>query len=351
MKLFTVGPVEMYSDTLYVASKQLPYFRTKEFSDIVLDIQEKFLKLLKAPQEGKLILLTASGTGAMECAVMNGTCSKDKILIINGGGFGRRFCEICQIHHLNYECLNLKFGESLTEDKLMKFSGKGITKLLVNVHETSTGQLYDLQMIGNFCKENNISLIVDAVSSFLVDYIDMEKMNVDMIFTGSQKALALSPGLACIAINPKMERFIMENNVESLYFDLKPYLVNMKRGQTPFTPAVGVILELKDRLDNLYNYGIDFIVAEHKNKADYFRNEIIKLGLTLPNYPLSNGLTPIIFTNGKAYETFLEIKEKYDMMLTPNGGELADKVLRVGHMGNLTKEDYDNLIKCLKEVL
>lgn len=351
MKLFTVGPVEMYDETLNIGSKQIPYFRTEEFSNTMLKIKNNFLSLVDAPLDSSFAVLTASGTGAMECAVLNCLNKNDKVLVINGGSFGKRFSELCEALEIPHDDLVLPFGKTLTLSQLESYEGKQYTALLVNMHETSIGQLYDINMLGDFCERNGMYLIVDAVSSFLVDELSMNKMKIDLMLTASQKALALSPGLSFIVSSPRMTAKINENKVSSIYFDLKSYFKNMERGQTPFTPAVGIVYELEERLQSIVDKGIVAILEEKSELANYFRKKCADLPIEIPNYPLSNGLTPIVFPNNNAYELFLLAKEKYGLMLTPNGGDLANKVLRIGHMGNMSKSDYDKVIEFFKEVL
>lgn len=140
MKLFTIGPVEMYPETLEMSGKQLPYFRTSEFSEIMLENEVLLKESIHAPKESKVIFLTASGTAAMEAAVINCFTSDDRLLVIQGGSFGRRFSEICRIHKIPFDELILSFGEVLTKEKLEPYNKKGYSGLLVNLHETSTGQ-------------------------------------------------------------------------------------------------------------------------------------------------------------------------------------------------------------------
>lgn len=351
MKLFTVGPVEMYSDSLEVGGNQLPYFRTNEFSEIMLEIEKNFLTLMQAPEKSNLVILTTSGTGAMEVAVMNAMTKEDKALVISGGGFGKRFAEICEIHSIPYDELKLEFGETLTRDRLEEYSNQGYTALMVNIHETSTGQLYDAKMLGDFCKKNNMLYIVDAISSFLADEFNMEEIGADLVITASQKALALAPGLAFIVVNERMKKIISENHVASLYFDMKRYFLDMERGQTPFTPAVGIVLQLQKRLEILTEKGIEKSISEHAERADYFRRLCEENNIKVLDVPLSNALTPIYFPENNAKTVFETLKNTREIMLTPNGGELSGKILRVGHLGNLKLEDYDNVISNLKEVL
>ena len=352
MKLFTVGPVDMYEDTLRIGGEPIPYFRTAEFSDIMFDIERKFLDLLHAPKESRLITLTASGTGAMEAAVLNVLHEMDKVLVIEGGSFGKRFKQICELHNIPHDTLVLEFGETLTEDKILKYDNQGYSALLVNIHETSIGQLYDYKMLGDFCKKNHMYYIVDAISSFLADELDMDKAGIDVVITASQKALALPPGLSFVSLSP---RIIVERvNVlptKCMYFDFKDYLLNMERGQTPFTPAVGIVMQLKQRLDAICKDGLAASIEHHKHLAETFRAMCEKNGIPVVSYPKSNALTTIEFPDNNALEVFEIMKTKYGKMLTPSGGEIGKKVLRVGHLGDMKIEDYEMLIRELKEVL
>ena len=140
----------------------------------------------------------------------------------------------------------------------------------------------------------------------------------------------------------------MKNHVKSLYFDFKDYLLNIKRGQTPFTPAVGVCYELNDMLRYIDNRGINERVAEVKRRCDYFRNKIIGLPIHLPSYPLSNAISPIRFEKNIAMEFFQYLKDEKQIMVNPVGGELGKCSIRVAHIGDLTFRDYDMLLQEIK---
>ncbi len=351
MKLFTVGPVEMSEEVRLSGAEKIPYFRTAEFSAQMLEIEQMFISLVKAPADAKLITLTASGTGAMEAAVENMLTGQDKVLVINGGSFGARFVELCQRFEVPFEALNLEFGETLTKERLYAYDGQGFTALLVNLHETSVGQLYDGAMLGEFCRKNKMLYIVDGISTVFADPFEMDVWGIDALICSSQKAMALPPGLSFIVVNAKARERIAKAHVKSMYFDLKDYLKNMERGQTPFTPAVGIIMQLYACLKTMCDKGIDAIVAEHAQRAEYFRKLCVENGIKVADFPKSNALTTIEFPENNAYAVFLELKDKHGIMLTPNGGALANRVLRVGHLGALTNADYDEVICLLKEVM
>lgn len=348
---FAVGPVEMNEDILNLGSIQLPYFRTKEFSNLNLENEKLIKSIVNAEENSRALFLTASGTGAMEATIMNTFNINDKLLIVNGGSFGERFVEICKIHNIPYEVIELEYGELLEEKHLEKYNNKGFTGFIVNIHETSTGVLYNIDLISEFCKKQNLILVVDAISSFLADDYDMKKYNIDITILSSQKALALPPGISIIILNSKMVSKVMNNKINSLYFDLKKYLIDGERGQTPFTPAVGIIIQLNKKLNEINEKGVEYYTKKTKIIADDFRNRIVEMPFKIPNYNLSNALTPIEpIGKMKANEMFEYIKNRYNIFLCPNGGELKEKLIRVGHIGDITLEHNDILINVFKEM-
>lgn len=348
--LFSVGPVMMDEEIRQIGGEQLPYFRTEEFSKINLENEKMLKEICYADETSRVITLTASGTGAMEASILNCFNKDDKLLIIVGGGFGHRFAEICDIYELKYDVVELENGMTVTEKIMRNYDNKGYTALIVNAHETSTGVLYDLNMLGEFCKRNNMYFIVDAISSFLADEYYMKKWGIDLTIISSQKAIALPPGLALIILNEKIIKKINQNKVKSLYFDFKVYLKNMERGQTPFTPAVGIILQLHKALLKIKEYGVQNSIQDVKKRAEYFRDNIKGLPFDIPSELLSNCLTPLKPKKNNAYDIYLYLKENYGIVLCPNGGELKDTLVRVGHIGNLSIKDIDKLIIALKEM-
>lgn len=348
---FTVGPVQSSEEILEIGSEQVPYFRTPEFSKIMLENEELIKKLAKAPKDAKAVFLTGSGTSAMEATVMNVLTKEDKALIINGGSFGARFVKLCQLHDVAYEELKLTTGHGFTSKDLEKYQDSSFTCALVNYHETSTGELYDLNLLSKFCKQNNMLLIVDCISAFLADEFDMEKLNADVMITGSQKALACPPGISIIVLSDRAVKRVYNNESKSMYLDLKSALENAKRGQTPFTPAVSILRQINKRLHLIEaNGGISKSINSTKELASYFREAIKDLPLKIVPDNCSNAVTALHPLKNNAYEIFTILKDNYHIWVCPNGGDLKDKIFRVGHIGALTKEDYDKLLSALREM-
>ncbi|MDD4699569.1 MAG: aminotransferase class V-fold PLP-dependent enzyme [Oscillospiraceae bacterium] len=345
VKLFTVGPAQMYQHTLEVRSHVVPYFRTPEFGKMNLESAELMRNIMDADDDSEVLFLTCSGSGAMEATVMNCFNKDDKILIISGGTFGERFEQICKIHNIPYTPIKLGPDETLTQAHLASYANKGYTGLLVNLHETYTGQLYDINMISGFCAENNLYLVVDAISTFLCDEYHMSKYGIDATIVSSQKGLCLAPGLSAVVLSRRMvNNKVLTNSVQSMYFDFKDYIKNMSRGQTPFTPSVGVLFELNDMLRYIDNQGVAARVKEVSDRCKYFRGKLENMPVHLPSFPLSNAITPVRFEKPIAEEFFTYLKDEKNIMVNPVGGELGKTSIRVAHIGDLTFEDYDFLL-------
>lgn len=342
--IFTPGPVKMYEETLKLGSIQTPYFRNDEFSDIIFDCEKNLLKIANALEGSRVLFLTASGTAGMEATVQNLLNQDDKALVVNGGGFGQRFVDICKIHNIN--TIDYKIKDTNLSDTTLLNEHKDATSLLINAHETSIGILYDLDAVGKFTKENDMLFIVDAISMFITDELDMQHHNIDALIISSHKGLALPPGLSMVILSPKAIKKV--NPVHQLYFDFNSYLRDGNRGQTPFTPAITIILQLHQRLQQIVDDGLIKHQEKAKKIAEYFRESIKNLPLAPYSSYMPNAMTTLTPTDGKsAAQISKDLDEQFDITVTPNGGELKDKIFRVSHMGDMNKEYVDVLINAL----
>lgn len=348
---FTVGPVMCSEEVCAVGGEQVPYFRTSEFSELMFENEKLMLTFAKSPANSRVAFMTNSSTGSMEAVVMNCFTSSDKVLVINGGSFGQRFVELCKIHDIPHEVLKLNHGQRLTMERLYEYDHQDFTGLLVNIDETSTGVLYDSEMIGEFCKKNNMFYVCDCVSSFLADPFDMAHCGADIMITGSQKVLACPPGVSMIVLAPRAVERVTNAKVKSMYFNLADVLKNMERGQTPFTPAVSILRQINARLKEIEaNGGADVEIARVAAQAKDFRNKIKELPLEIVSESPANGVTSVHPLNVDAYDIFLMLKDHYSIWICPNGGDMKSTVFRVGHIGCLTHDDNTTLVNALKDI-
>lgn len=348
---FTVGPVQLNEEVRAIGHGNVPYFRTPEFSEIMIENERLILEFSEAEQNSKAVFITGSGTASMEAVIINTLTRNDEVLVVNGGTFGRRFVELLTIHDIPFSEICLEPGEDLTKEKLMPFERKGYSAFLINVHETSTGIHYDMELVADFCKKNELFLIVDAISSFLADEFSMKKYNVGAMISGSQKALACPPGISIIILSPEAIKRVEKNNPKCMYFDLRDALKNQDRGQTPFTPAVGILLQINARLREIKNHGgVQSEIEKISALAKYFRNRIKHLPFEYITKSMSNAVTALHPTSALAYDIFTILKDEYGIWVCPNGGDLKNSIFRVGHIGDLKKEDYDTLINAFEDL-
>ena len=347
---FTVGPVTTPAHIRAMACDPVPYFRTAEFSALMKENESMLLSLAYAPKNARTVFLTGSGTFAMEATVANLLTEKDRALVVNGGTFGARFSSLCDLYRIPHTNVVLEAGKTLRKEQLTPYQNQGYTALLVNLHETSTGVLYDIDLLSEFCKRENMLLIVDAISAFLADEIHMEKSGVDALITSSQKALALAPGLSMAIFSDAALSRIESNRAPGLYLDLKDALRNMERGQTPFTPAVGLLIQLHRRLSDITAIGIEAERKKIVSLAEDFRARVAKAALpfTLFSEAPSYAVTALKMTGcASAHTLFETLKDQYNIWICPNGGALRDSVFRVGHLGELTENDNQTLIEAM----
>lgn len=348
---FTVGPVMSSESVRKIGGEQTPYFRNDEFSKVMFENEELMKEFVYADEDSRAVFITGSGTAAMEATVMNVLNQNDKVLIVNGGGFGQRFVDLCNLHEIPNDEIRLDFGQNITQEILDEYSNKNYTAFLVNICETSSCVYYDLDLISKFCKENNIFLIVDAISSFLANPLNMVEQNIDVVITGSQKALACPPGVSIIVLGPNALEKVENSKSKSMYFDLKDMLKNGERGQTPFTPAVTILLQINQRLKEIKSQGgVEAEIKRISTLANDFREKIKDLPLEVKCDCLGNSVTGVYCIDSNAEDIVNALKFDYNIWINPNGGEIGNKMFRVGHIGDLTLEDNDKLIEAFKDL-
>jgi aspartate aminotransferase-like enzyme len=343
--IFTPGPVKMSDEILAVGAKQTPYFRNDKFSEVTFNCEKGLLKMVNAPEGSRVIFLTASGTAGMEASIINLLTKNDNALVVNGGGFGGRFVDICATHDIPHTNFKVKDTNLYNIEEL---APKGdYSTLIVNAHETSVGHLYDLDAMGAYAKKNSLFFIVDAISMLVTDPIDMSAQNIDVIIASSQKGLALPPGLTMVILSPSAINRVQD--IKNIYFNFKDYLRNGQRGQTPYTPAVTIMLQLEARLAQIDRRGgVGQSITRARDIAEYFRATVQDLPLKFYTPYMPNAMTTLTPTDGKnAMDIVNALEDEYKVMVCPNGGAERELIFRVSHMGEMTRAYVDVLIDAL----
>lgn len=338
--LMTPGPTMVPPRVLEVMRRQIIHHRTKEFEAIFDGLEEdlKFVFQTKNP----VLILASSGSGAMEAAIVNLFSPGDKVLAISIGNFGDRFAEIATTFGLNVQKLAVKWGEAVNVSDVKKILDEDVNNeikgILVTHNETSTGVTNDIEAIGKLTKGTNRLLVVDAISSLGGLELQMDNWGLDVVVTGSQKALMAPPGLAYVGLSDKAWEAVENSKLPKFYWDFKKYRKGlMKAGENPpYTPAITTIMAQAEALKMIKEEGLENVYARHKKLALATQAGVKALGLELlPNQDVSS----YIITAVKAPEgidiakVIKTLNLKYDIMITGGQKDLKGKIFRIGHCG------------------
>lgn len=351
MKLFTPGPVTMEPGILEEGSNQHPYFRTSEFSEIMLDIQKRILRFIGC-SKGKIVPLGASGTGALDCTISNLVTDNDFVLVINNGTFGQRLVDLCNFYKLKYLEYKVPFGSEpdlkVVEDYL---KSNKISVIMTQATETSSSQKIPVTEIGKLSRKYGTFFIVDAITAFLIDEYSMDRSNIDVSILSSQKGFCVPPGVSFIVMNDKAIERSKGIDSKSYYLNINSHLVNMERGQTPFSPPITILHQINKKLEAIDNISLDSYLSKIDSIAKDLRNKMEPLPFKIVADNPSNSLTAFRYngSNSKfnAYELFRYLVKSFNYYITPVGGEFEKSDIRVAHIGDLTIEDNKKLIEAI----
>lgn len=339
-----VFPCEIEPEVRQIAAAEIPYMRTVAFGETVKSIERDLLDMAGC-RGGRTIIFTASGTGAMDAVVTNYVSTKSKALVIVGGSFGRRWSELCEYYGIDHSDFAVDFAKDIDYDELESaVTDRRPDVLLCHHHETSTGQLFDVNRIGAICRRYGVSLVVDAISSFLSDHIDMSEAGIDVMITSSQKGLNIAPGLSIVFLSPRLDGYKWARC--SYYFDFETNLHNLTRGQTPYSPATTIFMQLRDRLDRLKaEGGVEANIARVKRRAEFFRRLCDSHGWRRPAETPSNCLTGF-FVNANGDRLAPELINR-GFYIMPGG---TPDYFRVAHLGPQSDEELKALADAIAEV-
>lgn len=348
-KMFIPGPVEVSNSILMEMARPMIYHRSEEFKALIVEIKKLISELLETKNE--VFLLTSSATGAMESVIRS--CVDKRVLCIANGEFGRRFYEIAISNGKEAELLYFGYGREIYHkkfaNKLMETNFDAVT-LVVN--ETSTGIENDLAAIRKIIDSisPNTLLLADAVTAAFGTTIDANK--ADAIFFGTQKALALPPGLAVLIANKRALEKAKNNQNKGYYFDLTRMKECNDNNLTLTTPNIPLLYALRKKLFEIKAKGLNRFINEHKEKAELVRKWAEENGFELlvkENY--SKTVTVIENTRNMDMKKTFRMLEKGGYCIANGYGPLKDKTFRIGHMGDITIEDTRNMLYQLERLL
>ena len=322
-----------------IGAADIPYMRTDEFSAINLESSGILLDLIHC-KGGRTIIYTGSGTGAMTAIVENYVSTKKKALAINGGSFGQRWVDLCRYYGIPVVDFKVEFTHEPDYERLAAtVADEKPDVLLCQHHETSSGVLYDLGRISGICRENGTSLVADVISSFLAEPLDMDGLGIDICVTSTQKGLNIPPGLSIVFLSQRLEGYRFAHR--GFYWDFETNLDNLRRGQTPFSPATTIYLQLNARLRQLREEGGEQAnILRVRHNAEVFREECRKYGWEMPAENPSFAVTAIQTGDDERRRIFKGLAERFDTSIMPCG---KPGMYRISHMG-LSSDEQTRLL-------
>ena len=354
--LMIPGPTPVPEQVLLALAGHPISHRSDEFSAIMAEVTQN-LKWLHQT-ENDVLVLTASGTGAMEAGIINFLSPGDRVLVGCNGKFGDRWADLSAAFGLKVEKITAQWGKSLdTEqfrEKLAADKDKQIKAVIITHSETSTGVLNDLETINRHVKEHGEALIiVDAVTSLGSVHLPIDRWGLDVVASGSQKGYMTPPGLAFVSVSPKAWEAYQTAKLPRFYLDLGVYKKAAANNINPFTPPVNLVVALQVALRMMQAEGLDSIFARHQRLMKATREALKALSLPLfaADEVASPAITAVAPVSVDSEQIRSVIQKRFDIALAGGQDHLKGKIFRIGHLGFVSERDILCLIAALESTL
>jgi aspartate aminotransferase-like enzyme len=333
-RLLAPGPTPVPPEVLLAMAEPMIHHRTPEFEALFAEARRRLQWLFQTERD--VLILAASGTGAMEGAVVN-TCSPgDRVLVVRGGKFGERWAEICQAHGLTVIPLEIPYGQAVdpADVAVLLRHDPRIAAVFATHSETSTGVLHDLEALAAIVKQTPAMLVVDAITSLGVVDLPMDAWGVDVVVGASQKALMLPPGLAFAGLSERAWAAAERARLPRYYFKFLTERKAQAKHQSAWTPAISLVVGLKAALGLLQAEGLPAIFARHERLARATRAAVSALGLTLFAERPSPAVTAVKAPEGVDGEAIVQtLRDRHGITIAGGQGSMAGKIFRIATLG------------------
>ena len=356
LMLMIPGPTPVPEQVLLALAKHPIGHRTGDFSAIMAEVTQNLKWLHQTAND--VLVLTVSGTGAMEAGIINFLSPGDRVLVGCNGKFGDRWADLSAAFGLDVDKITAEWGKALdTEqfrEKLTADTGKKIKAVIITHSETSTGVLNDLETINRHVKEHGEALmIVDAVTSLGAVNLPIDAWGIDVVASGSQKGYMIPPGLGFVSVSPKAWEAYKTAKLPRFYLDLGLYKKAVAKNSNPFTPPVNLVVALQAALRMMQAEGLESIFARHQRLMTATREAIKALSLPLfaSDEAASPAITAVAPVSVESEQIRSVMRKRFDIALAGGQDHLKGKIFRIGHLGFVSDRDILSAIGSLEATL
>ena len=351
--LLAPGPTPVPERALLAMAQPIIHHRTPQFSEVFAEACQLLKFVFQTEQD--VLILSSSGTGAMESSIVNLFSPGDEVIAINGGKFGERWGKISEVYNLKVHWVNVEWGKAVDVSVIKGLLDKNpnIKGVLSQASETSTTVTHPVRELAELTKKSDCLLIVDGITAVGVTDIPMDKWGIDALVSGSQKAFMLPPGLAFIALSEKAWKAAEKSKCPRFYFDLKKERKNLAKKTSAYTPAVSLITGLRETLLMMKEEGLDNVFARHERLARATRGAMEALGLKLlaPQNPASSA-TGVYLPEGLDGKKFVKyIRDELGVTMAGGQDHLEGKIIRIAHLGYIDTFDIITAVSAVEMAL
>jgi len=348
------GPTPCPPEVLEAMGWPMVNHRGPEFKKMLYEVTDK-LKLVYQTKND-LYILTGSGTGGLEAAVVNMLSPGDKVLSVSIGVFGDRWANIAKTFGADVIPLNFDWGKAADPDAINEAikANPDIKAVMVTHNETSTGVTNDLEAISKVVKDAGKLLLVDAISSMSSIDLPVDKWQCDVVITGSQKGWMVPPGLSMASVSQEAWQAFDAARMPRFYWDFGKAKSYYEKGENPWTPAVSVVFALSVSLDMILKEGLQGVFQRHARIGQMTRDGIKALGLSMfaDEKYASNTVSSIAIPDGVDGKKLRQLMQSEHGIVLAGGQQRLDgKIFRIGHLGMVSEKEIEDLLKALKDIL
>jgi aspartate aminotransferase-like enzyme len=352
-RLYTPGPTPVPETVMLKMAEPIIHHRHPEFNEIFKRVNEN-LKYLFQTQH-PVLTLASSGTGGMEATFVSLFSPGDTVISVDGGKFGERWVKMPRMFGLNAVEVKVEWGKAPTADQIVDALRKNPdSKAVYLVHsETSTGTATDVRALARVIRENSNALVcVDGITAVGAHEMRFDEWGIDVCVTGSQKGLMIPPGLAFVALSPRAIEATEQSTLPRFYFDLRRALKSYEANDTPWTPAVSLIIGVDAALQMIRAEGIENIWRRHQRLAVALREGIKAMGLRLFSDSPSYAVTPVWLPEGIGWKVFNNtLKKTYGITIAGGQEAYAGKIFRISHLGYYDELDMVTIVSAVEMAL